>query len=104
VTEDVRFSMPPMSAWFDGRDAAAEFIDRAIFAAARPHGVTLRAGWCNGQPAFATYEPDGAGRLAATGLQVLQLGEAGGQPLITALVSYRDPALAARCGLPAFLP
>ena len=104
VTEDVRFSMPPMSAWFDGRDATAQFIDRAIFAAARPHGVTLRAGWCNGQPAFATYEPDGAGRLAATGLQILQLGEAGGQPLITALVSYRDPALAARCGLPAFLP
>jgi RNA polymerase sigma-70 factor (TIGR02960 family) len=104
VTEDVRFSMPPMSAWFDGRDAAAQFIDSAIFAAARPHGVTLRAGWCNGQPAFATYEPDGAGRLAATGLQVLQLGEVNGEPLITALVSYRDPALAARCGLPAFLP
>jgi RNA polymerase sigma-70 factor (TIGR02960 family) len=104
VTDDVRFSMPPMSAWFDGRDAAARFIDSAIFAAARPHGVTLRAGWCNGQPAFATYEPDGAGRLAATGLQVLQLGEVGGQPLITALVSYRDPALAVRCGLPAILP
>jgi RNA polymerase sigma-70 factor (TIGR02960 family) len=104
VAEDVRFSMPPMSAWFDGRAAAAQFIDSAIFAAARPHGVTLRAGWCNGQPAFATYEPDGAGRLAATGLQVLQLGEVDGQPLITALVSYRDPALAARCGLPALLP
>jgi RNA polymerase sigma-70 factor (ECF subfamily) len=104
VAEDVRFSMPPMSAWFDGREAAARFIESAIFAAARPHGVTLRAGWCNGQPAFATYEPDGAGRLAATGLQLLQLGEVGGQPLITALVSYRDPGLAARCGLPAILP
>ena len=104
VAEDVRFSMPPMSAWFDGREAAAQFIDRAVFAAARPHGVTLRGGWCNGQPAFATYEPDGAGRLAVTGLQILQLGEVDGEPLITALVSYRDPALAARCGLPAILP
>jgi hypothetical protein len=27
-----------------------------------------------------------------------------GEPLITALVSYRDPALAIRCGLPATLP
>jgi RNA polymerase sigma-70 factor (TIGR02960 family) len=103
VTEDVRFSMPPMSAWFDGRAAVAQFIDSAIFAPARPHGVTLRAGWCNGQPAFATYQPDAAGHLAATGLQILQLGEVNGEPLVTALVSYRDPALAVRCGLPALL-
>src|ERR1700735_3183060 len=44
VTEDVRFSMPPMSAWFDGRDATAQFIDRAILPPARHHGLTLRAG------------------------------------------------------------
>ncbi len=44
--------MPPLSAWFDGRDTVAQFIDGAIFASARLHGVTLRPGWCNGQPAF----------------------------------------------------
>jgi len=103
VADDIRFSMPPLSAWFDGRDAVAQFVEDAIFAAARPHGVTLKAGWCNGQPAFATYEPDGAGRLVVTGLQVLQLGVVNGEPLITALVSYRDPAVAARCGLPAVI-
>ena len=58
----------------------------------------------NLQPAFATYEPDGQGRLTASGLQVLQLADIEGQPLITALVSYRDPDLAIRCGLPASLP
>jgi RNA polymerase sigma-70 factor, ECF subfamily len=100
VAEDVRFSMPPLAAWFDGRAAVAAFIEDAIFAAARPHGIHLTAGWCNGQPAFATYQPDGHGRLAASGLQILQLGDVGGQVLITALVSYRDPALAVRCGLP----
>ena len=63
----------------------------------------MRAGWCNGQPAFATYEPDDQGRLAASGLQILQLASVHGQPLITALVSYRDPAVAIRCGLPATL-
>jgi len=104
ISEDVSFSMPPLTAWFDGRDAVAAFIENAVFAPARPHGIRLRAGWCNGQPAFATYEPDGEGRLAASGLQVLQLGNVDGQPLITALVSYRDPALAIRCGLPAALP
>jgi RNA polymerase sigma-70 factor, ECF subfamily len=104
VTEDVRFIMPPLTAWFDGREAVAAFIDSAIFAAARPHGVHLKAGSCNGQPAFATYEPDGEGRLVVSGLQVLQLGEVRGQPLITTLVSYRDPGLAIRCGLPSTLP
>jgi RNA polymerase sigma-70 factor (TIGR02960 family) len=104
IAEDVRFSMPPLTAWFDGRAAAAAFIENAVFAPARPHGIRLRTGWCNGQPAFATYEPDGQGRLVASGLQVLQLANVDGQPLITALVSYRDPALAIRCGLPAVLP
>jgi len=100
VSEDVRFVMPPLTAWFDGRLAVAAFIENAIFAPARPHGVHLRAGSCNGQPAFATYQPDGEGHLVVSGLQVLQLGEVDGQPLITTLVSYRDPALAIRCGLP----
>jgi RNA polymerase sigma-70 factor (ECF subfamily) len=100
IAEDVRFSMPPLAAWFDGRTAVAAFIETAVFAAARPHGVQLRPGSCNGQPAFATYQPDERGRLAASGLQVLELRDAGGQILIAALVSYRDPALAVRCGLP----
>jgi RNA polymerase sigma-70 factor (ECF subfamily) len=103
VTEDVQFSMPPLSAWFDGREAVAQFTDDVIFAAVRPHGITLRAGSCNGQPAFATYEPDGAGRLVATGLQIVQLSDVNGELLITALVSYRDPAVAVRCGLPAVI-
>jgi RNA polymerase sigma-70 factor (ECF subfamily) len=104
ISEDVRFSMPPLTAWFDGREAVAAFIENAVFAPARPPGIPLRAGRCNGQPAFATYEPDGQGRLVVSGLQVLQLANVDGQPLITALVSYRDPALPVRCGLPAALP
>ena len=100
VSEDVRFSMPPLTAWFEGRDAVAAFIENAIFAPARPHGLPLQAGSCNGQPAFATYGPDSQGRLVVSGLQILQLGNLHGQPLITALVSYRDPALAIHCGLP----
>jgi RNA polymerase sigma-70 factor (ECF subfamily) len=103
IADDIRFSMPPLTAWFDGREAVAAFIENAVFAPARPHGIRLRAGWCNGQPAFATYEPDDQGRLAASGLQILQLASVNGQLLITALVSYRDPAVAIRCGLPATL-
>lgn len=103
VTEDIHLSMPPLTAWFQGRDAVAAFVQEAIFVPARPHGIHLEAGTCNGQPAFATYEPAAAGHLAVTGLQVLQLAETGGQPLIAALVSYRDPAIAIHCGMPAVL-
>jgi len=103
VAEDVRFIMPPLTAWYDGREAVAAFVENAIFAPAGGRGVHLRAGSCNGQPAFATYEPDGAGHLTVSGLQVLQLSEVDGRLFITTLVSYRDPALAIRCGLPASL-
>src|SRR5215469_12504761 len=103
VTEDIQFSMPPLTAWFQGRDAVAAFLEEAVFAAARPHGIHLEAGFCNGQPAFAIYEPDAEGRLVVSGLQVLQLADSGGRPLIAALTSYRDPALAIRCGMPAVL-
>ena len=90
------------SALTSGLVAGGAFVATAIFGPARPYGVQLRAGTCNGQPAFATYEPDGEGHLAVSGLQVLQLGEVNGQLLITTLVSYRDPALAIRCGFPPF--
>jgi RNA polymerase sigma-70 factor (ECF subfamily) len=100
VADDVRFSMPPLTTWFEGREAVAAFVDEAIFAAARPHGVPLRGGWCNGQPAFAIYQPDAAGRLTASGLQILELAERGGDLVISAIVSYRDAELPARCGLP----
>ena len=103
VTEDIRLSMPPLTAWFQGREAVATFIEEAIFAPVRPSGIHLEAGWCNGQPAFATYEPDAEGRLVVSGLQILQLASTSGRPLIAALVSYRDPAIAIRCGMPAVL-
>ena len=103
VAEDVSFSMPPLTAWFAGRAAVAAFVEEVIFDPARPHGVHLEAGTCNGQPAFATYQPDAEGRLVVSGLQVLQLANVNGQPLITALVSYRDPRIAIRCGMPPVL-
>src|SRR6516162_10417438 len=46
VAEDIRLSMPPLTAWFLGRKAVAVFIEEAIFAAARPHGIHLEAGYC----------------------------------------------------------
>jgi RNA polymerase sigma-70 factor, ECF subfamily len=100
ITEDVRLSMPPMMVWFEGRESVAGFVEDAIFSSARPHGIPLRARWCNGQPAFGIYEPDDTGRLMASGLQVLEIVEANGRLEIQAIVSFRDAQLAIRCGLP----
>jgi RNA polymerase sigma-70 factor (ECF subfamily) len=100
VADDIRLSMPPMTEWFLGRHDVAEFLEHAVFAQARPHGIPLRAGWCNGQPAFASYEPGPDGVLVAGGLQVLELSAQAGKLVITDIVSYRDPVLVARCGLP----
>jgi hypothetical protein len=103
VHVEIRSADPDATRSFFGQLFGWTFVEEAIFAAARPHGIHLEAGSCNGQPAFATYAPDTEGRLAVTGLQILQLADTGGQPLITALASYRDPALAIRCGRPAVL-
>jgi RNA polymerase sigma-70 factor, ECF subfamily len=102
ITDDVRLSMPPMSEWFDGRTAVGSFVDEAIFALVRPFGIPLRSGWCNGQPAFAPYLPDAKGDLVVGGLQVLEVDDPGegGRLSIRAIVSFRDPDLALRCGFP----
>ena len=103
VAEDVRFSMPPLREWFEGVEAVAGFVEAAVFSAARPHGVALHPGRCNGQPAFAVYAPDSAGVLVADGLQILTILEQSGHPVVTDIVSYRNPDLVVRCGLPARL-
>jgi RNA polymerase sigma-70 factor (ECF subfamily) len=103
VAEDVQFSMPPSSTWFHGRDAVAGFVETVIFAPSRPYGVPMLAGSCNGQIAVAAYQPDN-GTLAVTGLQILQLDDTDDEPLITAIISYRDPTLAIRSGMPARYP
>jgi hypothetical protein len=88
--------MPPLTAWFDGRGSR-----RVHQNAVRPgpHGIRLKVYWCNGSP-HSRPTSRTTSRLVASGPQVLQLANVDGQPLITALVSHRDPALAIRCGLP----
>ena len=92
--------MPPMTAWFEGRASVSSFLDRMIFAEAGASGIPLRLGWCNGQPAFATYQPDGRGGFTAGGLQILELEKQGDELLIAAVVSFRDGELAVRCNFP----
>ena len=99
VSDDVRLSMPPLSTWYQGSDSVAAFIEAAIFGPARPHGITMRIGRANGQPALATYAMGPHQCMVVDGLQVLDIHP--DSTSVTAITSFRDPDLALRCGFAA---
>jgi RNA polymerase sigma-70 factor (TIGR02960 family) len=94
LAEDVRFTMPPLPAWFDGREDVAGFFARRVFATRwRADAIDV-----NGQPALACYqEVDGDFRLSALNVLTVVDGR------ITWIASFLDPACLARLGLPAVL-
>ena len=55
LAEDARFTMPPLPAWFDGRQDIGRFLAERMFAT--PWRLVPIA--ANGQPAFACYQYDG---------------------------------------------
>jgi RNA polymerase sigma-70 factor (ECF subfamily) len=94
LTEDARFTMPPLPAWFDGRDAVLRFFSERVMATP----WRLRPAAANGQLALAAYQGHGDGfRLGAVNV----LGLRGGR--VAELASFLDPAVHAGFGLPPVL-
>jgi RNA polymerase sigma-70 factor (ECF subfamily) len=94
LAEDVRFTMPPLPAWFDGRDEVSEFFAQRVFATAW-RAVPLEL---NSQPAFAGYQQvSGTFRLGAVNVLSFRAGK------VSWIASFLDPAVQARLGLPAQL-
>jgi RNA polymerase sigma-70 factor (TIGR02960 family) len=89
LCDDVRFAMPPIPNWFEGRQAVARFFAERVFE--NPWRlVPLQA---NGQPAFACYQgPDF--RLGALNVVTLRGGS------ISEMTGFLDPTLHALFGLP----
>ncbi|WP_066943343.1 sigma-70 family RNA polymerase sigma factor [Microtetraspora fusca] len=92
LTEDARYAMPPLTAWFMGRDGIRDFLTEGA----------LRQRWrfvpapANGQLAFGTYMwDDGRGAYVAAGLDLLALRGT----LVAEVVSFLDTDFAA-FGLP----
>ncbi|HLV98445.1 MAG TPA: RNA polymerase subunit sigma-70 [Ktedonobacterales bacterium] len=72
LKEDAWFTMPPVPAWFSGRDAIEAFFRAAIFNPPTPGAWRLLQVWTNASPAFALYRLDAAtGRYSFFGLLVL---------------------------------
>jgi RNA polymerase sigma-70 factor (ECF subfamily) len=96
LAEDARFTMPPLPAWFLGREDVGRFLERMLATPWRL--VPVRA---NGQLAVACYqgEPDGDRfRLGAINVLSLRAGR------IVELAGFLDPGVHRRFGLPEELP
>ncbi|HEU4948420.1 MAG TPA: sigma-70 family RNA polymerase sigma factor [Kribbella sp.] len=93
LAADVRFTMPPLPAWFDGRADVCRFLAERVFATAW-RLVPIRA---NRQQAFACYQrnpDDGRFRLGAINLLAYRDGR------IAEIAGFLDPEVHHRFGLP----
>jgi RNA polymerase sigma-70 factor (ECF subfamily) len=97
---EATFSMPPIPAWYQGRETIGALVARTIFAGPARGRWRLLPTRANTQPAFGLYRLDPAtGRHQAYGVQVLTL--AGRE--IADVITFRGPALLAHFNLPALL-
>lgn len=90
LAADVKFSMPPIPNWFDGRDNVVGFFRDRVFASAW-RLVPMRA---SGQLAFACYQGP---ELRLGALNVISLEEGGA---ITEIAGFLQPELFERFSLP----
>ncbi len=97
LADDARFTMPPLPAWFDGREAVGRFFAERVFATPW-RLVPIRA---NGQPAFACYQQDPDDRRFRLGA-VNILGLRDGR--IAHIAGFLDPDLRGVFGLPEEVP
>jgi RNA polymerase sigma-70 factor (TIGR02960 family) len=96
LTEDARYSMPPLPVWYQGADQVRGFLLGAV----RTRRWRFRPGWVNGQLAFGTYLwNQDRGRYVPAGLDLLVLRGTH----IAEVVSFLDADFP-MFGLPAELP
>jgi RNA polymerase sigma-70 factor (TIGR02960 family) len=97
LVEDARFTMPPLPAWFRGRQDIGRFFADRMFAR-RWRLVPVRA---NGQPAFAGYRGDPEGhRFHLVGINVLSVSAG----RVSWIASFLDPDVLRHFGLPTQMP
>lgn len=97
LTDDVRFTMPPLPAWFSGREFVGMFFAERVFET--PWRLEPLAG--NGQPGFACYQKQiGDDRFRPGGVVLLRVENG----RIAAIESFLDPAVCRRFGMAEALP
>ena len=100
LTADARWIMPPLSTWYQGRDAIGTFVATRVFAA-DARGIARRRilTRANGQPALAIYHQSPVRPVCeAFALQVLTIDETSWQ--ISEVTTFLTPGLFPAFGLP----
>lgn len=100
LKEDATFSMPPIPAWYRGRQTIAGLVGKTVFRGPAQGRWRLQPTQANGQPAFGLYrvgEPqaDGSVPYHAYGIQVVTLTGT----LVADITTFRVPALFPRFNL-----
>lgn len=95
LKEDATFSMPPIPAWYRGRDTIQRLVGATIFRGEAQGRWTLRPTRANGQVAFGLYRQSGE-TYTAYGIQVLTLVD----DAIADIITFRVPGLFSRFHLP----
>jgi RNA polymerase sigma-70 factor (ECF subfamily) len=93
LARDAVFEMPPIPIWFAGRQSIARFLAARVL---RPDHFRLLATEANDEPAFGLYERGADGVYLPHAVQVVSLADGG----VARIVTFHDPALLARFGLP----
>jgi RNA polymerase sigma-70 factor, ECF subfamily len=105
LKEDAAFAMPPSPSWYQGPAAigifaaATVFADEGMFTGKAAGRWRLTRTRANAAPAFALYQRTETNRYQAFGMHVLEI-RAG---RLAQIVSFIDPTLPVRFGLPAKL-
>lgn len=98
LRDDAVLTMPPVPAWYRGREAIRRFIGATLFANGAQGRFRFIATHANGAPAFAVYEREDSGRYRAAALQILTILEGKISTLDDFIVT--DDRLFTRFGLP----
>lgn len=94
LTQDVRWEMPPIPTWFEGREDVLRLLAAKLLPGP-DHRLIVRTS-ANGQPALACYRRDPDGACHAHSVQVLTVGEHG----VRAVMAFHRAELFPRFGLP----
>lgn len=93
---DAVLAMPPVPAWYAGRDAMVGFF-RALTTAMGIRATLVPAPSANGAPTLASYRAAPDGVLRADGLHVLTLDDDGA---VAAVMVFLGPDAVRRAGMP----
>ena len=98
LRDDAVFEMPPLPAWFTGREHIGLFLRSHVLR--QPGGFRMLPAAANGQPALAAYRRGPDGTYRANGIEVLTISAS----RVTHVVAFLDPTLFPAFGLPPSLP